>query len=222
MKVKKLNSKDSYHDESKEDNGEGSALKIKHENMTPELKEEAEKIKLQTLKANQDLHQIKELQNKALRLEGELDNKNKAIERLNGEISNKNDAYHKLKTMYDTIQRENEDLRLEQQNFATTSDEVAQLRFRLNEKNDEIAELMEKNDGLVKEIEEFRQNIHRINQEKAQSSKNFTVEIEQLKDQIKQLQNEKLQIEENSKLASDKELSLEKLEKELKEVAIIN
>jgi len=221
LKAKKQTSKESYHDESKEDNGETSALKIKHENITPDVKaspglrEETEKIKTQALKSNLEL---KEIQSKAQRLEGEIENKNKTIEKLNEEILNKNDAYNKLKEMYEITKKENEDLRLEQQTFAVTSEEVGQLRIRLNEKNDELAELMEKNDGLMKEIEGFRQQINKINEEKVQGTKDLAQEIDQLKEQIEQLQTEKLQIEEKFKLSADKENSLEQ---ELKEVVIL-
>lgn len=153
--------------------------------------------------------QSKEIQARIQKLEIELENKNKMVMSLNEELSSKSNTYTKLKGMYDAVKRENEDLKLEHQNFASTSDEVIELRMRINQKNDEISAISEEKNNLTTEIEELKHNIYNITKEKTGESRTFTQELEKLRITVQELEIQKGQFENDYKTSSARVLALE-------------
>ena len=124
----------------------------------------------------------------------------------------------RLKSMLEQLRRENEELKQEKPSSDLPSDEIIQLRDKITNKNGEISALSKQNVDLQKEVEDLKQNIYRINKEKASENRNIMQEVDKAKDLSKQVEKEKEKMQqENQKLAS----KIEKLESEMKNVQLL-
>ena len=147
--------------------------------------------------------------NSSMTLAHELENKNKLLERLNQEMLTKNDTMNKMKSMYEAAKRENEMLRYEQQTLHASVSGLEQLRVQLTDKENQISELVERNNLLTKENEGLSRNIDMLNDDKTSHMDNLHVEIGELKQKISQLEKEKTHSKESYEASFNEIANLE-------------
>ena len=137
------------------------------------------------------------------------------MDELKDELTRKQTECGKLRKALENLKQENEELRAEGKTYESSSDEVLELRQRINDKNNEISDLNGRVDELQKTIDDLKQNIYRLNKEKAQEIRNVSQEIDKLKEQKKISEQERMKLEqENQNQAS----RISKLETDLKNV----
>ncbi len=206
--MKRKSSKERISDEAKEEQTDGGALKVKHENMASLDQKMSPGLRMSPglpTGAGNELKQIKHLQSQKEKLESELQTKNRIIEKLNEDVVNRNDAYSKLKVMYDNIKKDNDQLNSEKEAFLSTAGETALFQKQIEEKDTELA-------ALTKELNQIQESIGKVKQEKDLELLALVSETETLKNLVSKYENEKAQFEQ------DHEAKISTLQQELQQV----
>ena len=141
------------------------------------------------------------MQSKIVNLEGELEARTHFRKNNGEEPSVKQEVYNNLNNMYEALKTENENLNMRIQSFKPTLDELSGLRLLLEQKNDEIIDVREKNTELVKEAELYKLNALTTGKEKS----SLIEENERLRKGAREFESER------NKIRSDIESSASKV-----------